>query len=112
MQRIVWTDALDAKLRALRFAGVTWDAIAVLMSMGRNSVLERGRKIGARRENQVIPLPEPEEPRDRPCLEAGHPRTWGMLTAGTSLEGSPYPYPVFGAMPAFIRRPAQMQAAA
>lgn len=28
-------------------------------------------------------------------MAAGHPVTWGLLTAGTVLEGTPYPFPVF-----------------
>ena len=32
---------------------------------------------------------------DRPALPAGHPTSWGLLTSGTSLEGSDYPFPVF-----------------
>lgn len=32
---------------------------------------------------------------DRPALPAGHPISWGELTRGTVLEGSPYPHPVF-----------------
>jgi hypothetical protein len=36
----------------------------------------------------------PEDPA-RPPLPAGHPRTWDMLTAGTVLESTPYPLPVF-----------------
>ncbi len=32
---------------------------------------------------------------DRPALPAGHPLSWGLLTDGTSLEGSDYPFPVF-----------------
>ena len=28
-------------------------------------------------------------------MPAGHPTTWGLLVAGTVLDGTPYPYPVF-----------------
>ncbi len=34
-------------------------------------------------------------PQDRPPLPAGHPVTWGLLVAGTTLEGMGYPHPVF-----------------
>lgn len=34
-------------------------------------------------------------PLDRPAMPAGHPVTWGLLTVGTVLEGTPYPFPVF-----------------
>lgn len=34
-------------------------------------------------------------PDDRPALPSGHPETWGLITAGTCIEGAPYPFPVF-----------------
>ena len=89
-----WTPELDERLRGLREAGVTWDEIARSLGLGRNTVLERGRKIGARR-LRLRPPPVQEEARDRPSRQAGHPVTWGLLTAGTVLEGEAYPYPVF-----------------
>ncbi len=89
-----WTQELDERLKALREAGVTWDGIAAAMGLGRNTVLERGRKIGARR-LRARPVPAVEEARDRPARQAGHPATWGLLTAGTLLDGEAYPYPVF-----------------
>ena len=92
--QVHWTQELDARLRGLREAGVTWDGIAEAMGLGRNTVLERGRKIGARR-LRVRPAPVLEEARDRPARQAGHPATWGLLIAGTVLEGEAYPYPVF-----------------
>jgi hypothetical protein len=39
-------------------------------------------------------VPPPEDPARGP-LPAGHPRSWGVLTAGTVLEDTPYPLPVF-----------------
>ncbi len=89
-----WTPALDERLKGLREAGVTWDGIAEALGLGRNTVLERGRKIGARRLRPVV-APVVEEARDRPARQAGHPITWGLLTAGTVLDGEAYPYPVF-----------------
>jgi hypothetical protein len=91
---VKWTTALDEQLRTLRHAGVTWDGIASAMALGRNTVLERGRKIGARRGPPVRPVVA-EEARDRAPRQAGHPATWSLLTSGTILEGEAYPYPVF-----------------
>ena len=91
---VTWNEELDGQLRRLRAAGVTWDGIAGAMSLGRNTVLERGRKIGARRLRPVAPALI-EEPRDRPPRQAGHPATWTLLTKGTVLEGEAYPYPIF-----------------
>jgi hypothetical protein len=85
---------LDARLKELRGAGLTWDGIAAEMGLGRNTVLERGRRIGARR--MVQPRTSTlEEPRDRPPRQAGHPLTWELINHGTVLEGEAYPYPVF-----------------
>jgi hypothetical protein len=91
---VVWTETRDEQLRALREAGLTWDAIAGAMDLGRNTVLERARKIGVRMWRQRAPA-EMVEARDRPARQAGHPQTWGMITAGTVLEGERYPFPVF-----------------
>jgi hypothetical protein len=91
---VVWTEARDEQLRALRDAGLTWDAIAETMGLGRNTVLERARKTGVRMWRQRAPAAIVEA-RDRPARQAGHPQTWAMITDGTVLEGERYPYPVF-----------------
>ncbi|MEJ0047569.1 MAG: AsnC family protein, partial [Rhodospirillales bacterium] len=94
--RVVWTADLDGQMRALRMAGLTWDAVALDMGLGRNTVLERGRRIGARRPRpQQQPIAMAEEAADRPTRPPGHPDTWGLITAGTVLQGAPYPFPVF-----------------
>ncbi len=90
----VWAEARDEQLRALRDAGLTWDGVAEAMGLGRNTVLERARKIGIRMWRQRPPA-APVEARDRPPRQAGHPQTWGMINAGTVLEGERYPFPVF-----------------
>jgi hypothetical protein len=91
-----WTADLDEKLKALRAGGLTWDAMAVAMGMGRNTVLERGRRIGARKLRPTAhPLPPLPVAADRPARPPGHASCWGLITAGTVLDGEPYPYPVF-----------------
>jgi hypothetical protein len=92
--RIQWDAELDQRLKSLRASGLTWDAVALEMAMGRNTVLERGRRLGARRLRPAAAQIAPE-PADRPARPPGHPATWGLITDGTSLEGQPYPYPVF-----------------
>lgn len=92
--RVSWTVALDEQLRALRVAGMTWDEVAAAMSMGRNTALERGRRIGARGPRRPLRLRDEDEA-DRPARPPGHPDTWGLITSGTLLEGTPYPFPVF-----------------
>jgi hypothetical protein len=93
-EKTCWTAALDQRLRTLRATGLTWDQMATEMGLGRNTVLERGRRLGAcgpRRSVGRIEL----EPHDRPARPPGHPATWALLTRGTVLDGQPYPYPVF-----------------
>jgi hypothetical protein len=90
----VWTQALDEQVREMRVEGMTWNSIAAALALGRNSVLERARKIGARGPRPRV-CQEAEEPRDRPARPAGHPLTWGLITDGTVLDGERYPYPVF-----------------
>ncbi len=91
---VVWTSRLDERLLQLRAVGLTWDAMAAELGCSRNSVIERGRRLGARRivmkPARVVP-----ESRDRPPRPPGHPACWGLITAGTLLEGEPYPLPVF-----------------
>lgn len=93
-ERVIWTDAADERLRSLRFAGLTWDQIAIELELGRNTVLERGRRIGARGPRRGAE-PVVVTAADRPALPPGHPMMWGLLTDGTVLAGQPYPFPVF-----------------
>jgi hypothetical protein len=88
-----WSPEMDQRLTALRGSGESWDAIALTLGLTRWTTIERGRRLGARR-----PPPKPQPPAEdpnRPPLPAGHPQTWGLLTAGTLLDGAPYPFPVF-----------------
>ena len=89
----IWTDAQDARLRRLRAEGATWDEIAAVLRMTRWATIDRGRRIGAR----IVPpdfVPPPDDPLREP-LPPGHPRSWGAITTGTVLEGTPYPLPFF-----------------
>ena len=38
-------------------------------------------------------------PLDRPALPSGHPESWGVITQGTILDQSIYPFPVFSDLP-------------
>jgi hypothetical protein len=92
-RKLPWTEAQDAQLRRLRAEGATWDVIADLLCMTRWAVIERGRRIGARLPPPDF-VPPPEDPA-RASLPAGHPSSWGAITQGTVLEGTPYPLPIF-----------------
>ena len=91
--QLVWTDHRDTILRTLREQGRSWDVIAAVFRISRWAAIERARKIGAH-----IPLPprtprEPTAPGNREPLPAGHPLAWQVLTEGTLLAGTAYPYP-------------------
>ena len=92
-KKLPWTEAQDAQLRRLRAEGVHWNGIAALLGVTCWAVMERGRRIGARRPPAGF-LPAPDDP-NRPPLPAGHPHSWGAITQGTVLDGAPYPLPVF-----------------
>ena len=91
--KLSWTDAQDFTIRRMRAEADTWERIARTLGMSRYTVIERGRRLGA----QLPPAgvqPPPEDPR-RDALPAGHPISWEPITAGTLLDGCPYPLPCF-----------------
>lgn len=90
--QLVWTAPRDAVLRTMRQQALSWDVIAAAMGISRWAAIERAKKIGAH-----IPLP-PRTPRElgagnREPLPAGHPLAWAILTQGTLLAGTAYPFP-------------------
>jgi hypothetical protein len=92
-QGSVWTPEVDARLLSLRALGLAWAMIGQELHIGRTAARERGRRLGARRLPRArLPAPAME---DRPPLPPGHPACWGLITAGTVLEGEAYPFPVF-----------------
>lgn len=88
-QARVWVEAADKAIISMRASGCTWAAIARTLSLSRNTVIERGRRLQA-----AAPLRRPEirverplsDDANRPALPAGHPLTWGLLT------DEPYPH--------------------
>ena len=88
-KKLTWTDAQDSKIRRLRAEGATWDAVAEALRFTRWTVIERGRRIGARPPPPDF-IPPPEDP-NRETLPAGHVRSWGALVRGTCLDAMPYP---------------------
>lgn len=87
-----WTETADNTIRRMRTDGATWAAIGSVLGLSRNTILERGRRIralgGPSQEPRLPRVPE-DEPNRGP-LHAGHPIAWGVLTAGTILEGTLY----------------------
>jgi hypothetical protein len=86
-KKLVWTEAQDETIKRLRADGQTWDEIATFMQLSRWTVIERGRRLGAR-----PPATEDhcyQDPNREP-LPPGHPTTWDPLVRGSCLEGVPY----------------------
>ena len=93
---IAWSHHADAQLLTLRAAGLPWHAVATHLRVGRNSVIERARRLGLPPINRFNPTPRPVQERfDRPPLPPGHPLSWQAITNNSPLEGEPYPFPVF-----------------
>ena len=90
-KKITWTEVQDTKIKRMRAENASWDCIAMAVGVTRWTVIERGRRLGARLPPPDY-VPPPEDP-ERPPLPSGHPRTWGAITLGTSLEGIAYPIP-------------------
>jgi hypothetical protein len=91
-KRIEWTEVQDMKIKRMRAEREAWDVIAVAVGVTRWTVIERGRRIGAR-----LPPADFEPLQDDPersALPSGHTETWGAIIQGTLLEGVPYPIPV------------------
>ncbi len=94
--KIQWSAHADQQLRQMRDHGVTWHAIAAQLRAGRSAVIERARRLGI--PPTLLTASRPASPpcrADRTCMPPGHPLTWAAITAGTILDGEPYPYPVF-----------------
>ncbi len=91
--KLTWNATQDAQIRRLRAEGVSWDSIAASLAVTRWSAIERGRRLDVPRcPARVAP---PRDDRDREPLPPGHPVSWNALTAGTVLDGVPYPLPCF-----------------
>ena len=94
-QKHAWNTRSDARLARLRRRGFSWETIAFAFRLNRTTVIRRGMRIGLRLPPRPLPLPPDPGLTDpaRDPLRAGHPLSWGLLTAGTLLEGVPYPWP-------------------
>ena len=90
---LVWTEQRDRILCALRAEGRSWDTIAAMLGISRWAAIQRGRLLGA-----FKPEPPPRHDDEVPdaagreALPAGHPVSWGAITAGTLLDGAAYPF--------------------
>ncbi len=90
-RKLLWSEGQDTQIRRLRSEGADWDLIAQTLGLTRWAVIERGRRLGVSRRPAHAPAVR-EEP-DRAPLPAGHPDSWGAITAGSPLEGAPFRAP-------------------
>jgi hypothetical protein len=87
---LLWTGPADRLIHRKRSAGATWDEIAASLGVSRWSAISRGRRIGALAPERPVPH---EADSARETLAAGHPLAWEVLTVGTLLAGTAYPWP-------------------
>ena len=93
---IAWSPQADALILQLRAAGFSWRTLASELRVGRNSIIERARRLGLPPASRLAAPPRPVlERTERPPLPSGHPLSWQAITINTPLEGAPYPYPVY-----------------
>jgi hypothetical protein len=95
VRRVTWTNQADAQLIHLRGEGASIRTLATTFSLSRSTIAMRAVRLGL-----VLPTklaapaktdPTPDPARDP--LPAGHPISWGLITAGTALEGAAYEIP-------------------
>jgi hypothetical protein len=87
----LWTPDEDTAIAAQRAARLAWDRIAAHARASRSAVIDRARALGV---PPLMPLPSaPADESNRDPLPAGHPTAWAVLTEGTLLDATPYPYP-------------------
>ena len=71
-------------MRDMRREGSSWAEIGRTLGLSRNTVIERGRRLRAEapaRVKAVAPVEFAIDDPNRGPLPAGHPLTWGLLTA-------------------------------
>ncbi len=93
---IQWTPIADQRLTRLRTEGASMRFIAKAFGLSRSSITERARRLGLNIPTKPVLLPKPpkaETDPGREPLPAGHQISWGLITAGTCLEGAPYTPP-------------------
>lgn len=87
-----WTREADRVICEMRGDGATWAAIGRQLGLSRNTVIERGRRLRAALPLRPAPMVKNKDTEglndpNRPPLRAGHPLTWGLLTADAFPEG-------------------------
>ena len=109
---VCWPEATLSEIRRLREAGKSWPEVGETLQVCPDAARRQGYKMNLPRiRGQKRAGPLPRQPRAvaetqpvqrkpeqlagaRPTLPPG--ATWALLTAGTCLDGQPYPEPVEG----------------
>jgi hypothetical protein len=92
-----WSAAELAIIVTMRASRETWDAIAGQIGTTRTTLTKQAVRMGLWTRGITTGDTTPkamraEDPdRYRAPYPAGHAETWGVITAGTCLEGFPYP---------------------
>jgi len=94
-RKITWTNLADSRLVRLRDEGASIRSLAIAFGLSRTAIAVRAGRLGlALPTKPPVPAiigPAPDLARDP--LPAGHPISWGLITAGTALEGAAYQIP-------------------
>jgi hypothetical protein len=95
VRNVTWTNQADARLVRLRGEGASIRNLATAFGLSRSAIAVRAGRLGLALPSKPAPPaktgPAPDLTRDP--LPAGHPISWDLLTAGTSLEGAAYEIP-------------------
>ena len=95
----VLTESEMAKFRSMVESGLTSSTISRELRAGYRYIENLREKIyGDKEYGLPVPVKEESDIRDlrRGPKPPGDPATWGAITSGTLLEGTPYPYPKGG----------------
>ncbi len=92
--KLVWSDARNAELLALRQGGANWDIVSQRMGLSRNTVIDQSRRLGVAKRPGLFgvfrqPEPPPPPERDRDPFPPMHPVSWGVLVALTPSLATP-----------------------
>lgn len=88
MQDHRWTEADNQLIYSLRALGETWASIAIAIGVSEGAVSVHAQHAKLR---PLAPVRVAAVPARLAPLPAGHSESWGAITAGTWLEGEPWP---------------------
>lgn len=100
--RIIWSAGADDRFARMRREGVSLRALAKAFGLSRSTIAQRAARLGLELPARPV-VATAQQPRRVACdpgtdlsrdpLPPGHPISWGLITAGTCLEGAIYTPP-------------------